>query len=162
MYPAGTRSVIVQITDSFSVTVIVGYPNVPVQVDDQIYLDRNKWQGVDECELGRTSYLDPIRHNASRTIRVQSSANGIPPHLLRMLDLSVSRDVSLLAIYQRQYYLKVTSQLDQASGTGWYDEDSIAEVYVAPFLVLEGKTFVFAGWTGDSNDSMPVIYRLDE
>jgi hypothetical protein len=61
----------------------------------------------------------------------------------------------LLAIYRKQYYLNVTSPLGQASGAGWYDEDSVALFRVMPSIVTNNGTHAFVGWSGDSNDSSP-------
>jgi hypothetical protein len=71
------------------------------------------------------------------------------------LQMPISGDVCLLAIYRKQYYLNVTSPLGQASGAGWYDESSTATFRVTPTIVTDRVTHMFVGWLGDSNDSSP-------
>jgi hypothetical protein len=71
------------------------------------------------------------------------------------LQVAISGDVCLLAIYRKQYYLNVTSPMGQASGAGWYDENSTATFRVTPPIVTDKVMRVFVGWLGDSNDSSP-------
>jgi hypothetical protein len=152
--PDGVRDVTVQITDSFSVTVIVGYPSAAVQLDDQTFQTGVRGDVSMNATRGEHLISVPpiiIFENKSRAVFQQWNVTASSSNL----HLLLSRDVCLLAIYQRQYYLNVTSPLDQVSGTGWYDEDSVAQFHATPFVVLEGKTHVFVGWTGDSSDSAP-------
>jgi len=152
--PDGVRDVIVQITDLFSVTVIAGYPSVAVQLDDQAFRTGVGGDVLINATRGEHRISVPpiiVFDDKSRAVFQQWNITGASSNL----HLSLSRDVRLLAIYRRQHYLNVTSSLGQATGTGWYDEDSLAHFYVTPLLVLEGKTHVFVGWTGDYSDSAP-------
>jgi hypothetical protein len=150
----GLRDISVDVTDSFSTHVIVGYPNTVVEFDGQAF---------------RTGPSGEVTLNATRgdhiisvppVIMVGSTARAVfeqwnATSASSTLKLPISRDVCLLAIYRKQYYLNVTSPLGQASGTGWYDEASTATFGVTPPIVTDNGAHVFIGWMGDSNDTSP-------
>jgi len=56
-----------------------------------------------------------------------------------------------IADYKTQYYLDIQSKYSDASGEGWYDSDTAAQVSVTPVVgtLIRHK---FNGWSGDSND----------
>jgi hypothetical protein len=142
------------VTDSFSVHVIIGYPNANVEFDGQAF---------------RTGPSGDIMLNATRGEHILS----VPPVIMigntaravfeqwnvtsssSTLQLPMSSDLCLLAIYRKQYYLNVTSPLGQISGAGWYDENSTATFRVTPPIVTNQGMHVFIGWLGDSNDPSP-------
>jgi hypothetical protein len=152
--PDGARDVTVQITDSLLITVVVGYPNVAVQFDNQTSqtgvggdVSVNATRGEHGISVPPIIVFD----DKSRAVFLQwnGTASSSNLHLL------LSRDMRLLAIYRKQYYVNVTSSRGQASGAGWYDEDSLAQFRLTPLVMLDGGTHVFVEWTGDSSDSAP-------
>ena len=56
-----------------------------------------------------------------------------------------------IADYKTQYYLDIQSKYGDASGEGWYDSDTAAQVSATPVVgtLIRHK---FNGWSGDSND----------
>jgi hypothetical protein len=151
---SGARDVYVDVTDSYSVHVIAGYPNAILKFDDQAL--RTGASG--EITLNAT----PGQHliSAPPIIMIGNTARAVfqqwnVTSASSTLRLSASRDICLLAIYRRQYYLNVTSPLGRVSGAGWYDENSTAMFRVTPPIVTSNGTHVFVGWVGDSDDSSP-------
>jgi hypothetical protein len=150
----GQRDVSIDVTDQFSVRVIVGYPDVIVGFDDQTLrtgpsgeITVNATQGEHIISVPPVITVGSTARAVFEQWNVTSTSSTI--------QLSISRDVSILAIYRKQYYLNVTSTLGQASGAGWYDESSNARFRVTPPIVADKETHVFIGWLGDSNDSSP-------
>jgi hypothetical protein len=150
----GLRDVFVYVTDSFLTHVIVGYPNAIVGFDDQPFRTGSTGEITLNATRGEHTISVPpviMMGNMARAVFEQwnvSSASST-------LQLSISRDVCLLAIYRKQYYVNITSPIGQASGAGWYDESSTATFRVTPPVVTDKVTHVFVGWLGDSNDSSP-------
>jgi len=150
----GVRDVTIDVTDSFLAHIIVGYPNVAVQFDGQAF--RTGTSGE------TTLNVSPGEHVISvpPLITLGDAARAVFQHWNTTsgssdLRLSASRDVCLLAIYRRQYYLNVKSPLGRVSGAGWYDENSTALFQIASPLVALNGTHIFIGWSGDSIDSSP-------
>jgi hypothetical protein len=150
----GQRDVSIDVTDQFSARVIVGYPDVVVGFDGQTLrtglsgeITVNATQGEHIISVPPVITVESTVRAAFEQWNVTSTSSTI--------QLSITRDVSLLAIYRKQYYLNVTSPLGQASGAGWYDESSTATFRVTPPIVTDKVTHVFIGWLGDSNDPSP-------
>jgi hypothetical protein len=150
----GARGISVDVTDSFSTHIIVGYSNAIVELDGQAF------RTGENGEI--TMYATPGEHSISTSpiIMIGDTTRAVfqqwnVTSTSSTLNLSISRDVCLLAIYRRQYYLNVTSPLGQVSGAGWYDEDSVAVFRVTPPMMTNNGTHAFVGWLGDSNDSSP-------
>jgi hypothetical protein len=150
----GVRDVTIDVADSFSAHLIVGYPNVTVQFDGQAFpagtsgeLTLNTTPGEHVISVPPLIMLGDAARAVFQHWNVTSSSST--------LRLSISRDVCLLAIYRRQYYLSAKSPLGWVSGAGWYDEDSIARFQVAPPVVTLNGTHIFVRWSGDSVDSSP-------
>ena len=57
-------------------------------------------------------------------------------------------DVSLKALYKKQYKITVESEYGTATGSGWYDEGAEATISVSPTQVQleDDKEAVFKGW----------------
>jgi hypothetical protein len=148
------KAVAVQVCSGYTLTVITAYPRIVVNFDGEDFQT-----GADgHLALNATPgyhliSVDPIVtvNNSSRLIFQQWNGTLGSSHL----SLAVSGDMTLFAIYRRQYHLDVSSRLGQATGTGWYDENSSALFYVTPIVVIDNVTNVFARWSGDSNDSSP-------
>ncbi len=61
---------------------------------------------------------------------------------------------TVTALYSQQYYLKVLTDQGVASGEGWYDAGSTAQIYVStPANPSYGVSYVFNGWQGDVQSS---------
>jgi hypothetical protein len=57
---------------------------------------------------------------------------------------------TVTAQYKQQYYLKIVTDRGVASGEGWYDAGSTAQVFVTtPESSTYGVNIQFTGWTGD-------------
>jgi hypothetical protein len=150
----GTRDISVDITDSYSVHVIVGYPNAIVEFDDLIFRTGTNGEITLNATRGEhviTAQPNIVIGNTARAVFQQWNVTSASS----TLGLSASRDICLLAIYHRQYYMNVTSPLGRVSGAGWYDENSTAMFRVTPPIVTSNGTRAFVGWLGDSNDSSP-------
>jgi uncharacterized membrane protein SpoIIM required for sporulation len=68
---------------------------------------------------------------------------------------------NVTALYGQQYYLNVQTDQGVATGSGWYDSGSTAQIYVStPVSTSYGVNIVFNGWQGDiqsSNQSASVV-----
>jgi hypothetical protein len=150
----GTRDISIDITDSYSVHVIVGYPNAIVEFDDLIFRAGTNGETTLNATRGEhviTAQPNIMIGNTTRAVFQQWNVTSASS----TLRLSASRDICLLATYRRQYYVNVTSPLGRVSGAGWYDENSTAMFRVTPPIVTGNGTHAFVGWKGDSNDSSP-------
>jgi len=150
----GIRNILIDVTNSFPVTIIIGYPNVPVMFDNEtVPTGMTGELTVNATPSEHVISVPPVvmLTNTSRAVFEQWNDSGPSP----TLRLITSTDMALLAIYRRQYYLSVTSPFGRANGTGWYDENAIAPFDVAPPVLIEQTTHVFTGWSGDSIDSSP-------
>jgi len=148
------RNVLIGVTNSFPVTVIIGYPNVPVMFDTETVLTGPAGELTVNATPGQHLISVPsivMLTNTSRAVFEQWNNSQASP----TLRLNTSSEIKLVAIYRRQHYLTVTSPFGQAKGTGWYDENAIAPFHVAPPLLIEQTVHVFTGWSGDSIDSSP-------
>jgi len=151
----GIKDTLIDVSDSFAVTVITGYPNLPVVLDGE-----NFHTGDDgEVRLNTTARehiisVPPmiVLGNTSRAVFQHWNGTFSSP----TLHLNPSTDLSLLAIYRLQYHLNVTSPFGETTGTGWYDEAATARFRVTPVLVAEETRHIFVRWSGDSNDPSPV------
>jgi hypothetical protein len=64
--------------------------------------------------------------------------------------LDVNSSFHLDTKYRKQFYLNVSSERSTVKGSGWYDEDSIAEISVADVTVGSLPfAYRFSGWRGD-------------
>ena len=151
----GMRAVSIVVSDLFRITVIIGYPDVSVQFDGGSFRTEQSGEVTVKASPGEHLVSVPPIIPLGTTSRAvfQQWNDTTPSPSLRMI---TSTDMSLYAIYRRQYYLNVTSPFGKTTGTGWHDEDSTAPFLVRPSLVVEEeKTHVFVGWSGDSTDSSP-------
>jgi hypothetical protein len=69
--------------------------------------------------------------------------------------VTVSRDMTLTAIYRKQYLLTIESEFGRVEGAGWYDEGSKATISLSTteIEVGPGVRMVFERWTGDVSSS---------
>jgi hypothetical protein len=74
--------------------------------------------------------------------------------------LPITTNTNVVALYGKEYYLKVTSSANQPIGEGWYPEGTLATFGIAPttyhltrwsgFLTYDYR---FSGWKGDSDSA---------
>jgi hypothetical protein len=63
---------------------------------------------------------------------------------------------TITANWNNQHYLSLDSEYGRPTGSGWYDEDSTAEISVETPLEIEPDSrVVFVEWTGDHDGSEP-------
>ncbi len=66
------------------------------------------------------------------------------------LSLNMGGPHSVTGLYTQQYYLKVLTDQGVASGEGWYDAGTAAQIYaLTPVSTNYGVNLVFNGWQGD-------------
>jgi hypothetical protein len=71
----------------------------------------------------------------------------------------VGGSVNLTALYRKEYYLSVNSELGLTAGHGWYPAGANPSFAVMPFagrqnwLGVLSRSYRFDGWSGDSNSS---------
>lgn len=150
----GTSNVVVDVTDTFTLTVIMPYPNLPVEFDGEILLAGATGEVAVNATPGEHSVSVPsvvMLGNTSRAIFHQWNDTSSSTSL----HLALSSDLALLALYRQQHYLTVTSTFGQATGAGWYDENSTARFQVAPLLATGETARMFVRWSGDSEDPSP-------
>jgi len=150
----GITDLVVEVADSCAITLVLGHADVPVEFDGAAFLTGTDGEVTINASAGEHTISVPamiVTGDMSRAIFQQWNDTLSAP-TMRLL---VSRDVSLLAIYRRQYYLNVTSPFGQATGTGWYDEYGNAQFRVTPPVVVQETTHAFTGWSGDSHDASP-------
>jgi hypothetical protein len=150
----GIRNVFVDVTDSYTLTVIIGYPNVPVVFDGQTALTAANGELIVNATPGAHVISVPptvTLENTSRLVFKQWNDSSASP----TLQIDSSGDLTLYAIYRRQHHLNVTSPFGQAAGSGWYDENATAFFHVEPPVLVEQTVHVFERWFGDSADSSP-------
>jgi Kef-type K+ transport system membrane component KefB len=64
--------------------------------------------------------------------------------------LDVNSSFHLDTKYRKQFYLNLSSEMSTVKGSGWYDEDSIAEISVGDATVGSLPfAYRFSGWKGD-------------
>jgi hypothetical protein len=151
---AGIKDAQVEVTDSLTVTVVTGYPGVVVELDGRTFI--TSANGEVDLRMDRGEHVISVPpiialENRLRAVFQQWNDTTSSP----ILRISPSEDMSLLAIYQRQWYLDVKSAFGKTTGTGWHDEYATAPFEVVPLLVTNDTTHVFVGWTGDSDDYSP-------
>jgi hypothetical protein len=143
----------ITVTNLVTLTIETPVPSMPVQVDSTQYQSNSS--GSIEIETARGSHsvqVQPILYqsNVSRLqfTEWEDSSNAT----LRQIDLN--DDTTLVAIYQEQYFVNLVTPFGTPEGSGWYDGNSIAILFVQP-PVIQQPPVLFAHWAGDSNDRYP-------
>ena len=68
--------------------------------------------------------------------------------------VTVNNPMTVTAVYQLQYYLNVQTDQGAASGSGWYNAGSAAQISVStPISTQYGVSIVFDSWQGDTQSS---------
>jgi hypothetical protein len=74
----------------------------------------------------------------------------------------ITQNTDIAAIYRTEYYLSAISDVNKVSGTGWYEQGSLATFAVDPsYTVVAWFGYVtyqydFSRWSGDSNSTSNV------
>jgi len=93
-----------------------------------------------------------IGDSQSRLLFQGWSLDGQAPQPSSTLSVAMNAPHSVTAVYGQQYYLNVQTDQGVASGSGWYDAGSTAQVYVStPVSTQYGVSIIFNGWQGDSS-----------
>jgi len=86
----------------------------------------------------------------SRLVFQGWSVDGQGPQSGSSLNLVMNSAHTVTAVYGQQYYLNVQTDQGVASGSGWYDSGSTAQIYAStPVSTSYGVSIVFNGWQGD-------------
>ena len=97
----------------------------------------------------------------SRLIFQGWSVDGQEPQSGPSLNIVMNSAHTVTAVYGQQYYLNVQTDQGVASGSGWYDSGSTAQIYVStPISTSYGVSIIFNGWQGSiqsSNQSTNVV-----
>ena len=97
----------------------------------------------------------------SRLVFQGWSVDGQGPQSGPSLNLVMNSPHNVTALYGQQFYLNVQTDQGVATGSGWYDAGSTAQIYVStPISTSYGVSIVFNGWQGDiqsSNQSTSVL-----
>ncbi len=78
-------------------------------------------------------------------------------------EISTAVKIKPYPIYKKQFFMRISSQLDFVKGGGWYDEGNIAKLEAPSKAVFEGKVYSFNGWRGDiESDELKTEILMDE
>ncbi len=146
-----------------TITLTVG-PTISVQLPNEA-VNASAWvkvNGVTYTLSGSTISVSVLA--GTSTVEVQSSipiSNGARLQFVKWQDgnstnprtVTVSTDLTIVAVYKFQYLLTVNANGGTATGGGWYDQASqAAATAVSPANVTLGKSrMIFTAWTGDVN-----------
>jgi len=102
--------------------------------------------------------------NQSRLVMQGWSVDGQNTQPSSMLSVTMNAPHSVTAVYGQQYYLTVQSDMGTATGQGWYDAGSTAQVYAStPPSTSCGVSYVFNGWQGDiQSNSQSASVTMDK
>jgi hypothetical protein len=90
----------------------------------------------------------------SRLVFEGWSVDGQGPQSNPSLNLVMNSAHNVTALYGQQYYLNVQTDQGVATGSGWYDSGSTAQIYVStPISTTYGVSIVFNGWQGSIQSS---------
>jgi len=88
--------------------------------------------------------------NQSRLVMQGWAIDGQNALPSAMLSVTMNAPHSVTAVYGQQYYLTVQTDQGTATGQGWYDSGSTAQIYAStPPSTNYGVSYVFNGWQGD-------------
>ncbi len=71
--------------------------------------------------------------------------------------LSMDGPRTVTATWRTEHLLTVVTPFGTAEGGGWYTEGGVATASVQDTLIVNGTTYRFSGWTGDSTDFSSVV-----
>jgi len=91
-----------------------------------------------------------VGDSGSRLVFQGWSVDGQAPQSTSSLSVVVNVPHNVTAVYGQQYYLNVQTDQGVASGSGWYDAGSTAQISVStPVSTQYGVSIIFNGWQGD-------------
>lgn len=75
-------------------------------------------------------------------------------------NVTLYNNITETALWQKQYYLNVSTQYGSAIGEGWYDVNTTAKVSIASNIVSTGtgSRAVFAGWNNSVTSNKTTVY----
>ena len=76
--------------------------------------------------------------------------------------ISINGNVSEFAHWKTQYYVNVSTEIGNASGSGWYDNNSTANIDINKntYYLNNSERFLFEGWNGaNHNQSINITVR---
>ena len=95
-----------------------------------------------------------VGDSSSRLVFQGWSVDGQASQSGSSLSVVMNAPHTATAVYGQQYYLNVQTDQGVASGSGWYDAGSTAQIYVStPISTTYGVSIVFNGWQGDVQSS---------
>jgi len=147
-------------SDTWTVTIATYPENLPLIVDGIIYTpapgqNGYKFHFANGSKHTVTLLKDTFYTSPGTRLVFSKWNNG---EETQTLSFTATRDTSIIALYDREYYVEVASQYGTPEGAGWYREGSRAPLSIPSIVVLDNNTrAVFTGWTGGalpwSNDS---------
>ncbi len=149
-----TRNLSIDVTDLLAITLILGYSGVPIEVDGQTLLTGQDGRLVVNTTAGQHQLSCPSMIEITGTSR--AVFRQLNETQSASMEIDLQKDTAIFAFYQRQYYLDVSSAFGHTLGTGWYDENAIATIYVMPTLISDETTRIFEGWSDNSAGVSPV------
>ena len=140
-----------KVLDTINVTVASTVPGTSFAFDGSEFRIPETGSIYLETEQGpHTVQVEPVTYLTSQTRVVFTGWEDGSTDATRLITLH--NDTSILANYQVQYFVNVTSAYGIPSGSGWYDENSTVAASVEPPVANESKV-IFAQWQGDVNSS---------
>ncbi|MCE4606823.1 MAG: hypothetical protein F7B59_05785 [Desulfurococcales archaeon] len=126
------------------------YPiGLPVIVDGVIYAPTKTGRNVFYWEPGSV-------HTVKIVERVHYTAPGArvvfnqwnTGETSQQLTINVTNTISIIGLYQQQYFIEITSPYGTPTGSGWYPEGARVNISVEKIVSIEpGVRAVFEGWT---------------
>jgi hypothetical protein len=70
--------------------------------------------------------------------------------------VNLQSNTTLVAYYQKQYFVNATSSYGRVAGSGWYGENATATIFLQP-PATSGGGVLFSQWNGDSIVTSPRV-----
>ncbi len=104
-----------------------------------------------EIELAANQTIQVFENDRLRFIGWSDGVNSNPRKIW------ANYEDTIAPIYRRQFFLKISSQLNFIEGQGWYDENDNATLEAPSRIPFEEKIYLFKGWQGDIKSSKPLV-----
>ncbi len=141
------------IRNSVAVTMEASVPNVTLRFDGTQYSVSSSIQL--ETVPGTHVIQSPIMVSLTNLTRaVFTEWEDGTSTSVRQVNLQ--SNTTLVAYYRKQSYVNATSSYGRVAGSGWYDENSTAAIFLQPPATSEGGV-LFVHWTGDSVETSPRV-----
>lgn len=150
----------VTVTNLVKVTIKTSIPNDPVLLDGASYetdvsgiLEVETTRGWHSFQVSPYVYFNNV--SRGRFVAWGDSTNDLSKKV------ALDSDMTLTALYSKQYFVNASSPYATTTGTGWYDENATATVTVSPPIISQ-LSLIFKQWLGDSNENTPrVLLTVD-